>query len=82
MISAGEEIKYIFQMPDFMVAYYAQQLKHPSLIISSCTEVTNKLIEKGVSKDKVLEYGVPIAEKFYQEADRKNLLEELCTSGE
>lgn len=81
MIDDGAEIKYVFQMPDFMIAYYSHQLKYAERIVASCDEVADILVEKGVDEDKILNIGVPIAEKFYQNTDKDKVLQDLKTDG-
>lgn len=81
LIDEGCNVKYVFQMPDFVVAWYAQRLKYCSKIISSCDEVTSFLLKKGISPDIIYTYGVPIAEKFYSEVSKQDVIRQLGVSG-
>lgn len=77
LIEEGVRIKYVFQMPDFVVSWYSQQLKHCSKIFSSCKEVTSILTEKGANPDIIKTYGVPIAEKFYSDVSVNEVVKKL-----
>lgn len=72
------KLKYIFQIPDFLVPYYTQNLKHCSYVISSCDSVTKQLEKYGFCEDKILTYGIPINPKFKNVTDdRAEILSKL-----
>lgn len=79
LIDSGEvKQKYVFQIPDFLVPYYTQNLKHVSYIISSCDYVTEQLQQRGVDAVKILNYGIPINSKFLTvDQDRQAILSKL-----
>ncbi len=83
LIAEGKtEVKYIFQMPDFMVSYYTGNLRRHTYLLSSCKEVTDVLIERGVDKNTIYTVGVPISHKFYDNVDRQDILRELGYEGD
>lgn len=70
-------IKYIFQMPDFMIAYYSQLLKHCTYLFSSSEEVSKTLINKNFNQQKLKTTGIPIDKKFYEQYDKEDIKRQL-----
>lgn len=72
------QLKYIFQIPDFLIPYYAQNLKHCSYVISSCDKVTESLLKLKFDDAKILTYGIPLNPKFKNlKEQRENILQKL-----
>lgn len=77
------DIKYMFMLPDFIVSYYTQNLKHCLRFFSSCEQTTKLLIEKGFDKDKIVTAGIPIRDIFQNEnMDAEEIKKSLNTNKE
>ncbi len=78
LIEEGKtNVKYIFQMPDFMIAYYSQNLKHCTYLCSSCQEVTEELLKLNFDKNKLKTIGIPINPKFLTNSTKEEILNKL-----
>ena len=77
IVEGKTNVKYVYQVPDFMLAYYVQLIRHCSFLVSSCEEITNLLVEHGFDKEKIRTFGIPINPKFHQKVDRAQVLKKM-----
>ncbi len=80
LIEEGKtSVKYIYQLSDFCVPYYAQNLRKCEYIISPCQYVSDIMIKHGFPKEKLLNYGIPINSKFFLPFNREEVLKNMNT---